>query len=208
MRWALAYGALLVAILIVASLTQTPPDDAPSVTPTPTLSTRMTLVTDYRQRFVHYATVDRPDARTRRLWINPEALEGLQPGQPLPQGTLLIIEAFEVPSNVLGQPQVGPDGQLVRGDLIPSLHIAEKRPDWTFDDLHAASRLGDWNFGAFEPETGAFQPEGLNDCFSCHEGASGLDFIFSRPLIDRYLQTQRVSHRRCSRPGRLACALR
>jgi hypothetical protein len=158
----------------------------------------MTLPADFRQTFIHYATVERNDGYTRRLWISPNALSALVAGQTFPERTMILIEAFLTAGyDAAGQP--------VLGALDPEIHASERRTTWELADMRTTSRDGDWNFAAFDSATGDSLAEGINDCFSCHEGAAGREFTFSLPLLRAYLETGQVQQRYCDRPGREIC---
>lgn len=165
----------------------------------------MTLPDDYRSRFVHYATVDRIDGIIRYLYINPAALDAVRAGDALPDYTVVVIEAFAAKQDGDGQ-FVRTDGRFVRGRLDPEIHVAEKRSTWLIEDLAASSRVGDWNFGAFDFESGTVMGEvPLSDCFSCHESANRREFVFSLALLRDYVETGEVQYRYCPAPDRIQC---
>src|SRR5215470_11501026 len=48
------------------------------------------------QTHVLYDVLDQPENKeVRELYVNPEALKGLTPGQPLPSGTVLSAPTFK-----------------------------------------------------------------------------------------------------------------
>lgn len=172
----------------------------------PINSGRITLPVDYRDAFVHYATVERSDGFTRKLYILPSALAAVERDVPLPQGTQIIIEAFP--------PRVDSDGAFLRDDarrvipdaMHPFIHVAEKRPNWSLTELPVSSHVGDWNFGSFTAD-GQRADENLNDCFSCHDASASptRDFIFSRRTIDEFARSGETVFSVCSRPDRIPC---
>jgi hypothetical protein len=164
----------------------------------------MTLPADYRTTFVKYAVVDRPDDITRTLYIDPESFAALQRGSPLPNGSRIVIEAFN------GTPDA--DGRLTPGEMIPFIHMAEKRKSWRLDELHTSAKVGDWNFASFESATGAPSDpntpgENLNDCFTCHDSSASptRDFIFSRRDLDVFASTNKPLYIVCNQPERIPC---
>src|SRR3972149_5801804 len=166
MKRSVVYGILVVTVLVLAALTRTPspaPASAPGREP-------MALPEDYRDRFVLYATVERSDAISRNIYINPEALADYTPGDPLPDNTLIVIEAYEGQRDAAGNVLRDAQGHLVQGELDPEIHMAEKRSTWRIEDLAAPTNQGGWNFGAFDFHTGTPITEGLGACASCHDG--------------------------------------
>ncbi len=202
MRWRgiviVIYGLGLALLLLAGIVTR-----APAPVPQPAAGP-MSLPPDYRTQFVHYATVDRSDAVSRNLYIDPASLAALRAGQPLPEGTRIIIEAFD------GEP--GPAGRLRQTQVQPFVHMAEKRSTWRIEDLQTAVRVGDWNFASFDQTTGQPAPadapgENLNDCFVCHDvsATARRDFVFTQRLLAAYARTGTLQYERCGLPERLPC---
>jgi len=193
-------GALLLVLAIaVATSTTAEPETEP---PLPTM---MTLPEDYRETFVWYASVDRVDNVTRRLYIEPNALAQWMRGEPLPEGTQFIIEVYDVRQGLSGTPLLDDMGQMIPTEISGNIHMAEKRSTWELQDLATSSRVGDWNFASFDPVTFESTSENVNDCFTCHDTAHRRDFIFSRPLLEDYVEDGEVEHIYCGRPRRAAC---
>lgn len=177
---------------------QAQPSPSPVVTYAPGREP-IELPHDYRVRLVHYATIDRADGISRDLYISAQALPSIREGQDLPERTLVVIEAFES----RGRDE---DGRLIRTRADPEIHVAEARSTWQIADLAATSRVGSWNFGAFDARDGAvWHDAGLNDCFSCHESVSTRNFLFSQPLLEAFVETGEVQYRFCQRSGRSRC---
>lgn len=196
----------MLTVLGLAALNQ--PEPAPAVVISQTTGAGrepMALPENYREEFIHFATVDRSDAKTRKLYINLEAMNALRAGDPLPDRTILIIEAYQAALGSGGEALRDAAGRLIADELVPEIHMAERRSAWRIEDLAASSRVGDWNFGAFDFETGAANRSELSDCFSCHEGASSRDFVFSLPELRAYARTGEVQYRTCGLPERIPC---
>lgn len=201
--------ALILLALVAYSGLNRPPETAPAAPPTATYPPGrepMILPSNYRQTFPQYAQVDRSDAVTRRLYISPSALEAIRSGEDFPDYTQLIIEAYDASRDVLGSLLRDDAGFLVPGSLRPQIHIAEKRSTWFIEDLASSSHVGNWNFAAFDRETGLPTGEIRADCFSCHDGADESGFTFTRAEIEQYAETGEIQYRYCARPERLPCA--
>ncbi|MFZ5991325.1 MAG: cytochrome P460 family protein [Deinococcota bacterium] len=47
---------------------------------------------DYRKELVQYATVERPDGKSRDIYISKAAVEAVRRGEPIPVGTVIAID--------------------------------------------------------------------------------------------------------------------
>lgn len=164
----------------------------------------MTLPPNYRETFDLYAIVDRPDAITRKIYIGPAAVETVAAGADLPEHTQIVVEAFAAARDATGNLLRDERGHLIPADLDPAIHVAELRSTWQIEDLAASSHVGGWNFASFD-DTGAPFDEPLSDCFSCHDGASRRDFVFTQAELQRYARTGETQYRYCPAPGRVPC---
>src|SRR5690606_1779474 len=124
MKLIAGFSATLLIVLLVAALTQQP---APAVTISPTYAPGrepMVLPQNYRERLIHYATIERSDAKSRNLYISPEAIIALQSGDPLPDRSIIVIEAFEAALDASGNPVRDEQGRLIQHLLDPRIHMA------------------------------------------------------------------------------------
>ena len=85
----------------------------------------------YQSAFEHYLTVDRPDRKVVRFfYVNPEALEAAVPGEPLPHGTVLIMEDHPAQLDADEEPVRDEDGRFLPTDEVTNVFIMEKQPGW------------------------------------------------------------------------------
>ena len=200
----LLYVVGLCGILALAAMNR--PGNEPPVLLTPTRTSPMSLPPDYRETYVQYLVVERVDNTVRHVYIQPEALDNLQRGEPLPIGTQIIIEAYHADRNFAGQVQRDANRHLIAGEMFPTIHAAEKRTEWDAAAIANSTRLNGWNFETFDSQT--LQPafENRNDCFVCHDtSAFRRDFIFTRSLIDDFISSGEIQYFYCSRPDRAPC---
>lgn len=166
----------------------------------------MQLPADYRQTFVHYMTVDRPDQTIRLLYAHPTALDAVERGEALPFGSQFIIETWDAALDMFGNVRRDADGHLIAETLRPNVHMMEKRANWTIEQLPTAIGVIDWNFGSFEAESLLPTDENRNDCMTCHDsGAFRRDFIFSHRVIADYLAEERPQYLYCRAIARGNC---
>ena len=174
---------------------------------TPTRISPMSIPANYRETYVQYLTVERSDGTVRYVYIQPQALQNLQRGEPLTVGTQIIIEAYYAERNLAGLLRRDANNHLIAGEMFPTIHAAEKRAEWPREAIAASTRLNGWNFETFDSVT--LQPafENRNDCFTCHDASAfRRDFIFTRSIIDDFIASAgTVQYFYCNRPDRAPC---
>ncbi|MFN8530023.1 MAG: cytochrome P460 family protein [Anaerolineae bacterium] len=162
----------------------------------------------YRDSLVHYLTVDRGDGITRNVFISPEAVTAAGHGERIPDGTQVVIEAFDAQQDANGRVLLSDLRRLLPGDLrVDEIHVAERRSTWRIEDTHANTSFDGWNFAAFNADTSERSAARLNDCFSCHDQAFRSEFLFTRDQLDAYARTGEVQYFYCSQPARVPCRL-
>ena len=210
MKYVIGGLILIVAFLSIATLSKT---DASTATPlqsrlldttAPTGREPMRLPANYRENLVHYATVDRVDGMTRNLYITQETLDAIEADTPIPDYTVIVIEAFHAETED-GRFVYDENNRYIPAEMEPEVHMAEFRSTWRIEDLAASSHVGGWNFGAFDFETGVANRSELADCFSCHEAAVQRGFLFSESLLRAYIRTGQVQYDYCGLPERSIC---
>jgi hypothetical protein len=110
------------------------------------------------ERDVHYGTVKRGNI-TEELYANPETIEAITAGRPIPSGAVLIL----VDSR---------DGKLFR------YVVMEKRTGWG-QGRSEGNQTGEWEFQWFTPEKTVKADENLARCQGCHNSQAKNDFVWS-----------------------------
>ncbi len=187
-RWLVVIAALSAFFAVWAALRPPPLSSARA---------EITLPDDYRDGLVHYATVGRSDFRSRDIWITEAAAEiaGLNTTATMPDGTRIVIEEYPVDRT----------GSIIRGGGPLSVHMAEKRSDWSAAAYEDDHRAGEWNFFAFTPNSGQQTGEVVRPCFTCHLSAPDKDFLYSKDLLEAFSITGEVQQGFCNRPDRFPC---
>jgi hypothetical protein len=192
-----------IGMILIASTFSPAESNAPDAPP---LYSGVKFPADYQTQFVHYATVQRSDGTIRNLYINPEALDFVRQGYAfLPDHTVIVIDSHYALKTADGEYQIDNAGHYVDGEPFEMLHVVEKRADWATADFVSENRIGNWNFGSFDPATGGYFDENMSDCFHCHNATAQTDFIYSTRFLSRYLQTGEVQYFVCNLPDRIAC---
>jgi hypothetical protein len=196
----IVFGAAMV--FIAATISPSPSDAQSSAVPR---YSGVQFPADYKIRFVKYATVQRPDGTIRNLYINPENIDDLRNSLLLPSGTTIVIEGYYALKNAAGDYLEDTSGHYVIGEPFEMIHVLEKRSDWSPDDFVDDNRIGQWNFGSFDPKTGGHYDENMSACFHCHSPTSRTDFLYSGALLRQYLRTDEIEYFLCDLPDRIAC---
>lgn len=134
------------------------------------------LPSDYQANFVKYMDVDRYDRkRVRSMYVNRAAFEAAVAGQPLPSGTVLIMEDHNAK---LGDDETflfDNKGRLIPDDAVSNIFVMEKNAAWTTDN-------GNWDYAWYGPDgnpsTSKFA-ETMDGCFACHANRSERDYTFT-----------------------------
>lgn len=201
---ALIYVGLLVIILVFASMTRSEPEIVAVPVDIPDFG--MTFPENYREDFVLYLVIDRVDDTVRHIFASPGAINAVENGEELPFGTQIVIETWDAERDIFGNLKRDSEGHLVAGQLRPNIHVMEKQPDWTVQQLPSPVGVIDWNFGSFDSESYRPSAENRNDCLTCHDGgAFRRDFVFSRSLIENFVLAGEVQYLYCRLPERGNC---
>ena len=142
---------------------------------------------DFANAYLLYLQVDRHDRnRVRLMYVNPEADARARAGEPLPDGTVLVMADKDAELDADGNPVIGPDGRFVPTGDFTNIFVMEKRAGWG-EDQPAELRNGDWDYAWFQPD-GTLKPDASYDgCFACHTYREERDFTFTyaKFLIDQ-----------------------
>lgn len=107
---------------------------------------------------VHYSTVDRGGIR-EVLYTSRDAIDAAKKGQPLPDGTVILMEDYR-------------GGRLFR---YVAMEKRKGRGERHADDI----RNGDWEFQSFAPDRSVNRSENVTRCMSCHKGQADTDYLFT-----------------------------
>jgi hemoglobin len=154
---------------------------------TPTGPDRVAFPAGFEKDFVLYNVTDRFDTkRARHHFINREALAKAEPGKPLPDGTILVMQDHEVELDAAGAPVLDGRGRMKPTGKTGNVGVMEKRAGWG-QAIPAALRNGDWDYASYLAG-GQRNPNVRNQdsCFTCHLSRADRDwtFVAYRNVID------------------------
>jgi hypothetical protein len=145
---------------------------------TPALAGQEKVAFPLYQNHVLYTVLDQPDLKElREAYINPEAFKALQPGQPMPYGTILSLPTFKALVDEKGELVKDPNGRLVRGRL-DRVVVMEKRPGWGAE-YPEELRNGEWEYARFLGDGRRDPKANIKGCFECHKPEAQRDFVFT-----------------------------
>jgi plastocyanin len=164
----------LLALLLPAVLSACQPIQAPAVAPE---VDRVGFPTDYQNAYQLFYELDRPDNKTARvIYANPAAAS-VQPGQPYPYGSVLVMEVHRTLKDEASNVLLDENGRYQR-DALAGIFVMRKEVG--YGAKYGDFRNGEWEYVAYRAD-GSFatSPERTNGCASCHvEAGQGRDWVF------------------------------
>ena len=159
-------SALLAAALCGCTTTPSPPSVVKDG--------EMAVPADYKSWPKFLSAVQRPDAKqVREIYMNPVARDA-SAATGFADGTVFVMENYAARARADGTLDSGPDGKLVKGDLL-RVFVMGKNAGWG-NDVAEPLRNGNWVYAAWLP-SGQKAPEDTNTCRACHLPHAGKDFV-------------------------------
>ena len=120
------------------------------------------------------SAVQRPDAKqVREIYMNTVAAGGTA-AKGFPNGTVFVMENYAAAANADGTLKQGPDGKLVKGDLL-RVFLMGKNEGWGASAPEGLKN-GDWIYSAYLAN-GDKAPEPAAACRACHLPLDKKDFV-------------------------------
>ncbi len=136
------------------------------------------LPAGWEQGFIRFGTVDKPERNIiRHLYVNPDAFAAARPGQPLPDGTVIIMADTRVRLGADGRPLRDIGGRLIPVPGWTAIAVQEKRAGWG-EGYTPDLRNGAWEYARFNGD-GSRNDGPVRACFTCHlQARAAQDFAF------------------------------
>lgn len=142
--------------------------------PAPLKDGELALPADYKSWPKFLSAVQRPDAKqVREIYMNPAARQATA-ASGFPNGTVFVMENFAARARADGTLETGPDGKLVKGELL-RIGVMGKGEGWGLD-VPEVLRNGNWVYAQWMPN-GQKAPDDLNTCRACHLPVANKDFV-------------------------------
>jgi cytochrome c553 len=140
--------------------------------------TRVAYPNDYKSTFTKYHTINFPKTKQVRYYFaNKVAVQAAKNGEPLPDGSVLFVEAHAAKLDADKKPVTGDDGFFVPAKLL--FYTAMAREAGWGADIPDMLRNGDWNYTVFT--TKKEQRPGVNQatCLACHKPLDKVSYTFT-----------------------------
>lgn len=163
-----------------------PAPTASPIPPTPRpapLEDRVGFPEGYPENFRLLFVFDRPDNRQVRVICGNDLAASVQPGEPFPYGSVMVMETWRARLSDDGQPMLDDDGHFIRESLSG---IFAMRKEEGFGEAYLEDRSGEWEYVAYRPNgEHLIPPERTNNCASCHlrQAGESVDFAFRMSMF-------------------------
>lgn len=140
--------------------------------------TRVAFPDDVAGDFTHYKTINFPDrGQVRRYLANEATLKAAAAGEPLPDGSYILVEIYEPKLDGSGDPVTDSDGLFEPDKLIAYTAMAMNE-GWG-DKIPVKLRNGDWNYAVFTAEKKVRSGVNQAKCLACHKPLDSDSYVFT-----------------------------
>jgi Cytochrome P460 len=147
--------------------------------PTSATGSTVTFPDNYKQQFVHYATVHCPNSRiVRQMYIDRPSLESVRTTQTVPSGAVIVMETYSASR--------GSGDRLVPTQLN-NVFVREKRQGWNI------ANSGEWQSAWYSP-SGSLVSNSQSSCIGCHLQVRDRDYLFTLPALQAAATTGQTQH--------------
>jgi plastocyanin len=182
--------AFQTAVPVEPTTAPTADPNAPTVTPRPATATprpapqedRVGFPEGYPENYKLLFVFDRPDNQQVRVICGNELAASVQPGEPFPYGSILVMETWRTKKDADGKAVRDENGHYIREALTG---IFVQRKEEGFGAEYLEDQSGEWEYVAYRPNGDyLIPPPNTNNCASCHlrQAGEGADFAFRMAL--------------------------
>lgn len=142
------------------------------------ISRRIGIPANFKSDFTHYTTLNNARRKQlRKYWANKIALKAAKAGRPLPEGSVIVVEAFRAKLGADKKPVMGAGG-LYAADKLAGYTAMARRAGWG-NDLPDILRNGDWQYGLFKADRSLRQGRSQASCLACHKPLAKDSYVFT-----------------------------
>ncbi len=132
--------------------------------------------------FTHYMTFNHKGRKQlRKVYANRVALEAAKAGRQLPDGSVIVVEAFKAKLGPDKKPIVGADGFYVSTGRA-GFTAMERQAGWG-DDFPSLIRNGNWHYGVFKADRSARPGINQATCLACHKPLANDSYLFTMKAL-------------------------
>jgi len=164
-----------------ASLPGAPDGAAKSRPPANYIAKRVTLPADM-VGLTHYFTFNHKGRKQLRyVYANKVALDAAKAGKELPDGSIIVVEAFKVEMGPGKKPVVGGDGFYISTERA-GFTAMERRAGWG-DDFPGMIRNGNWHYAVFKADRSPRPNVNQASCLACHLPHAKNSYLFTMKAL-------------------------
>ena len=164
-----------------ASLPGAPNGAAKSRPPANYIAKRIALPTSM-SGLTHYFTFNHKGRKQlRKVYANKVALDAAKAGKELPDGSVIVIEAFKAKMGPDKKPIVGADGFFISTGRA-GFTAMERRAGWG-NDFPGMIRNGNWHYGVFKADRSPRPNVNQAVCLACHLPHAKNSYLFTMKAL-------------------------
>ena len=164
-----------------ASLPGAPNGTAKSKPPANYIAKRVALPANLTG-FTHYFTFNHKRRKQlRKVYANKVALDAARAGKELPDGSVIVVEAFKAKMGANKKPIVGADGFFISTGRA-GFTAMERQAGWG-NDFPGMIRNGNWHYGVFKADRSARPNINQATCLSCHLPFANDSYLFTMKAL-------------------------
>ncbi len=140
--------------------------------------TGVTFPEGYKETFTKYYTVNFPATKqVRYYYANKTAVAAAKAGKPLPDGSVLLAEAYSAQVDAGKNPVTGADGYYSADKLL--FYTAMAREAGWGKDIPEMLRNSDWNYAVFTLDKKHRPGVNQAECLACHKPLDNVSYTFT-----------------------------
>ena len=164
-----------------ASLPGAPNGTAKSKPPANYIAKRIALPANLTG-FTHYFTFNHNRRKQLRMvYANKVALDAARAGKELPDGSVIVVEAFKAKMGPDKKPVVGADGFFISTGRA-GFTAMERRAGWG-NDFPGMIRNGNWHYGVFKADRSLRPNVNQATCLACHLPFANDSYLFTMKAL-------------------------
>jgi cytochrome c553 len=153
------------------------PDDIAAIK-----KSKMAFPRDFPKGFVLYATTNKEEqASVVKAYVNTVGFEAVKANKPLPDGSVIMIAAYNAKLDANKKPVVDKDGSWVV-DKVKAFEGMEARAGWG-KDVPEMLRNVNWNYSLFNADKTPRTEVNQALCLACHKPQADNSFVFGLKKI-------------------------
>jgi cytochrome c553 len=155
----------------------------------PIRNSKMTFPRAFPRGFVVYdSSYNAEDHSVSKSFANTVAIAAARAGQPLPDGSAIVVAAYSAKLDAKKQPVRDPDGGYAV-DKTLSYSAMEARAGWG-KDIPELLRNANWNYGLFNADKTPRGEWNQAVCLACHKPIASDSYLFSFKALKTKAQSK------------------